>query len=91
MNKAHVHDEISVRIIKICDEGLVKFDFNLQILYRSGIFWKYREKINYYSSLKKEEVNRYLPIVDLLLLFLYVVKLLKESFSIHLTNFLNKN
>ena len=64
--------------------------FNLQILYRLGIFCKYGEKIKHYSSLKKEKVNRYLTIVDLLLLFLYVIKLLKESFSIHLTNFLNK-
>ena len=46
MNKAHVHDEISVRIIKICDEALVKFDFNLQILYRQEFFASMGKKSN---------------------------------------------
>ena len=55
INKAHGHDEISVRMIKICDEVLAK---PLSLIYKNCIdivltwdFHWYMEKIKHFSSL----------------------------------------
>ena len=60
INKAHGHDEISVRMVKICDEALVK---PLSLIYKNcinkGIFPDIWKKIKYYPSLQKRRQTDY--------------------------------
>ena len=81
-NKAHGHDEISVRMIKICDEELVK---TLSLIYKNcidtGIFLIY-EKNEKLSWSIKGEINRLFIIIDPFLFCLSMVRSLNKFYSI---------
>ena len=82
INKAHGHDEISVRMIKICDEELVK---TLSLIYKNridtGIFLIY-EKNEKLSWSIKGEINRLFIIIDPFLFCLSVVRSLNKFYFI---------
>ena len=66
INKAHSHDDISVRMIKICDEALVK---PLSLIYKNcidtGVFpdiWKKSNIAPVYKSGEKQIIDNYRPI-----------------------------
>ena len=66
IHKAHGHDDISVRMIKICDKSLLK---PLIILFGNSIksscypdIWKRSNIIPLHNKNDKQSVNNYLPI-----------------------------
>ena len=81
INKAHGHDDISIRMIKICDKSLLK---PLTVLFRNSI------KSFYYTDIWKksniilfiEMTNNWLKTTDQFLFYLSLVKYSKEFFSI---------
>ena len=65
-NKAHGHDEISVRMIKICDEAIVNL---LSLIYKNyidtGVFpdiWKKSNIVPVYKRGDKKVIDNYRPI-----------------------------
>ena len=65
-NKTHGHDEISIRMIKICDEALVK---PLSLIYKNcidtGVFpdiWKKSNIVPVYKRGDKQIIDNYRPI-----------------------------
>ena len=90
MNKGHVWDEVSVRMVKICDETLVP---PLQIIFQfssdTGTFPNYWKKGNLAPVHKKGDkwkVGNYRPH----LFFPYYVKFLKSAFLTQFTVILSK-
>ena len=70
VNKAHGHDDISIRMIKMCDESLVR---PLSIIFRNSL----NSCINVIPVHKKDDkqcVNNYRPVS----LLLYLGKFLKN-------------
>ena len=66
INKAHGHDDISIRMIKICDESLLKpllilFKNSLKLSYYPDI-WKKSNIIPAHKKNDKQLVNNYRPI-----------------------------
>ena len=66
INKAHGHDDISIRMIKICDESLLKpllilFKNSLKLSYYPDI-WKKSNIIPVHKKNGKQFVNNYRPI-----------------------------
>ena len=66
INKAHVHDGISIRMIKICDESLLKpllilFKNSLKLSYYPDI-WKKSNIIPAHKKNDKQLLNNYRPI-----------------------------
>ena len=66
INKAHSHDDISIRMIKICDESLLKplfilFKNSLKLSYYPDI-WKKSNIIPDHKMNDKQLVNNYQPI-----------------------------
>ena len=66
INKTHGHDEISIRMIKICDEALVK---PLSLIYKNcidtGVFpdiWKKSNIVPVYKRGDKQIIDNYRPI-----------------------------
>ena len=66
INKTHGHDEISIRMIKICDEALVK---PLSLIYSNcidtGVFpdiWKKSNIVPVYKRGDKQIIDNYIPI-----------------------------
>ena len=66
INKTHGHDEISIRMIKICDEALVK---PLSLIYNNcidtGVFpdiWKKSNIVPVYKRGDKQIIDNYIPI-----------------------------
>ena len=66
INKTHGHDEISIRMIKICDEALVK---PLSLIYKNcidtGVFpdiWKKSNIVPVYKRGDKQIIDNYIPI-----------------------------
>ena len=66
INKTHGHDEISIRMIKICDEALVK---PLSLIYNNcidtGVFpdiWKKSNIVPVYKRGDKQIIDNYRPI-----------------------------
>ena len=66
INKAHGHDEISVRMIKICDEALVK---PLSLIYKNGVdtgifpnISKRLDIVPVYKRRDKQIIKNYRPI-----------------------------
>ena len=97
-NKAHGHDEISARMIKNCDEALVK---PLSLIYKNcidtGIFpdiWKKSNIVPVYERRDKQIIDNYrlislLPICGKILdkiLFNLIYKFLQENiFSVNIS------
>ena len=66
INKAHGHDDISIRMIKICDESLLKpllilFKNSLKLSYYPDI-WKKSNIIPAHKKNDKQLLNNYRPI-----------------------------
>ena len=87
IHKAHGHDDISIRMIKICDKSLLK---SLIILFENSIksscypdIWKRSNIIPVHKKNDKQLVNNYRPI-SLLPIF---GKILKKLFSIKFITF----
>ena len=66
IDKTHGHDEISIRMIKICDEALVK---PLSLIYNNcidtGVFpdiWKKSNTVPVYKRGDKQIIDNYRPI-----------------------------
>ena len=66
INKAHVHDDISIRMIKICDKSLIK---PLMLIFKKSIrssyypnIWKKSNIIPVHKKNDKRLVNNYRPI-----------------------------
>ena len=66
INKTHGHDEISIRMIKICDEALVK---PLSLIYKNcidtGVFpdiWKKSNIVPVYKRGDKQIIDNYITI-----------------------------
>ena len=71
IKKAHGHDDISIRMIKICDESLLKpllilFKNSLKSFYYPGI-WKKSNIIPVHKNNDKQLLNNYRPISPLLI------------------------
>ena len=86
INKAHDHDDISIRMIKICDRSLLK---PLIVLLRNSIkssgypdIWK---KSNIIPVHKK--INNWLKTADQILFYLSLVKSSKKILSIEFKTF----
>ena len=82
INKAHGHDDISIRMIKICDKSLLK---PLTDLFRNSIksscypdIWKKSNII----PVHKKMTNNWLKTTDKFLFYLSLVKYSKKLFSI---------
>ena len=70
INKAHGHDGISIRMIKICDESLLK---PLLILFKNSL------KLSYYPDIwKKRMISNYLITTDQFLFYQFLEKYLNE-------------
>ena len=66
MSKAHGHDDISVRMLKICDSAIIK---PLSIIFRNCIsqstfpdIWKKSNICPIYKKGDKEVINNYRPV-----------------------------
>ena len=88
INKAHGHDDISIRMIKICDKSLLK---PLTVLFRNSIksscypdIWK---KSNIIPVFIKKLTNNWLKTTDQFLFYLSLVKYSKKLFSIAFITF----
>ena len=83
INKAHGHDEISVRMIKICDDAIIE---PLSLIYKTALrmelFQKYGKNQISFLSIKKEK-NTLLITIDLFHYYPYLVKYLKEFYLTH--------
>ena len=70
INKAHGQDGISIRMIKICDESLLK---PLLILFKNSL------KLSYYPDIwKKRMISNYLITTDQFLFYQFLEKYLKK-------------
>ena len=96
-NKAHGWDEISVRMIKMCDASLVK---PLKLIFEKclsqGIFpekWKRANIVPVHKKIEKNLKTNYRPISLLPIFGKVLEKLIFDSLYSHLTseNFLNPN
>ena len=79
MHKAHDYDDISIRMIKICDKSLLK---PLIVLFRNWI------KSSYYPDIwKKSNIISWLKTDDQFLFYLSLIKYSKKLFSIEFITF----
>ena len=82
INKAHGHDDISVRMVKICDDTIQK---PLSIIYNNyittGIYSNAWKKSNIVPVHKKGD-KQMLTITDQSYFFLFLVKFLRKSYLI---------
>ena len=83
INKAHGHNEISVRMIKICDDAIIE---PLSLIYKNSIengtfpeIWKKSNIV----PVSKKEINRLSIIIDLFHCYPYLAKYLREFYLIH--------
>ena len=91
INKAHGHDDISVRMIKMCDESLVQ---PLSLIFRgcidTGIYpdtWKKSNIVPVHKKGDKQIVNNYRPVSLLPICSKILEKIIFDS----IMRFLNKN
>ena len=88
VNKAHGHDDISIRMIKMCDESLVR---PLSIMFQNSLnsciypsTWKKANVIPVHKKDNKQCVNNYRP-VSLLPVFgkIFEKLIFNEIYSFH--------
>ena len=76
-NKAHEHDMISIRMLKLCGDSIWK---PLEIIFKNclkvGIFPNEWKKANVVPSHKKKMINKAYPIIDLFPSFQFVSRYL---------------
>ena len=80
VNEAHGHDNISVRMIKLCTNSVAHpLSLIFQNSVAAGTFATKWKKANMYQSIRRM-INKY-QTIDQYLLCLYAVKVLKSLFS----------
>ena len=88
VNEAQGHNDISIRMIKLCSQSIVK---PLSVIFKNcidnGIFPDIWKKSNI-IPVHKKVINRSLIIIDLFLFYQFVEKFSKNYFSIQYLNFL---
>ena len=83
INKSHSHDDISKRMIKMCDSVLVKpLSVILNNCVRTGTFPYIWKKSCVIPAHLKKYIRRSLTIIDLFHNYLYLVKYLKGEYLI---------
>ena len=75
INKAHGYDDISIRMIKICDESLLK---PLLDLFKNSLKLSYYPDIWKNSNIIKRMISNYLITTDRFLFYQYLEKYLKK-------------
>ena len=90
VNKDHGHDDISIRMIKLCGQSIVK---PLSIIFKNCInnsmFPDICKKSNIISVHKKSD-KQIIDNIDLFLFYRFVVKFSRNCYSIQYLNFLMK-
>ena len=90
INKAHGYDDISIRLLKICDSSIVRLlSIISRTVCRAGIFLITGKSQILYLFIKKVTSNFY-KTIDLFLYFQYVVIFLRELFSTQSLNISKK-
>ena len=88
VNKAHGYNDISIRMIKLCGQSIVKL---LSIIFKNcidnGIFPDIWKKPNI-IPVHKKVTNKSLIIIDLFFFYEFVVKFSKNYYSTQYLNFL---
>ena len=88
VNEAQGHNDISIRMRKLCSQSIVK---PLSVIFKNcidnGIFPDIWKKSNI-IPVHKKVINRSLIIIDLFLFYQFVEKFSKNYFSIQYLNFL---
>ena len=88
VNEAQGHNDVSIRMIKLCSQSIVK---PLSVIFKNcidnGIFPDIWKKSNI-IPVHKKVINRSLIIIDLFLFYQFVEKFSKNYFSIQYLNFL---
>ena len=78
IHKAHGHDDISIRMIQICDRTLLK---PLIIIFQNSVKYLYYPDIWKRSDIPvdKKVINNYLRIIDLFVFYQSLEKVLKNN------------
>ena len=89
IKKSHSHDDISIRMIKMCDSVLVKpLSVILNNCVRTGTFPYIWKKSSVIPAYLKKMISSSLISIDLCHNYLYLVKYLKEEYLITSTGIL---